>query len=375
MHHFHFCPNPACAYHQHAPKERWFVAAGFYVTKTFGKVQRFRCQACGKYFSTQTFSLDYFAKRKLAYPQIETLLSSSMSIRALSRFFSASCGTIQNRIDRLARQAIALQSMLRPHANPHESVCIDGFVSFDVSQYFPNNITLAVTADSQFFLAATHATLRRSGNTTEAQKHRMSLLYRACTFEPRSIERSFRELLDRLAQERMPQLWQPLILITDEKKEYRRALYSHPLFRLQNADHRLVHLTVHSTEPRTWYNPLFGANYMDRELRKDQAAHRRETVCFSRNVANMLNRFCVYMAWHNYAKPFRIKANRKARMTHAEAAGIPRELVATGRAWMFRERAFLSRLSLDLLDQKLWKRAFSTPLKTSAEYLPRYALA
>ncbi|MDQ7795902.1 MAG: hypothetical protein RDU47_03905, partial [Spirochaetia bacterium] len=105
MHHFHFCPNPACAYHQHAPKERWFVAAGFYVTKTFGKVQRFRCLACGKYFSTQTFSLDYFAKRKLAYPQIETLLSSSMSIRALSRFFSASCGTIQNRIDRLARQA------------------------------------------------------------------------------------------------------------------------------------------------------------------------------------------------------------------------------------------------------------------------------
>jgi hypothetical protein len=114
---------------------------------------------------------------------------------------------------------------------------------------------------------------------------------------------------------------------------------------------------------------------MDRELRKDQAAHRRDTDCFSRNVANMLNRFCVYMAWHNYAKPFRIKANRKARMTHGEAAGIPRELVAMGRAWMFRERAFVSRLSLDLLDQKLWKRAFSTPLKTSAEYLPRYALA
>jgi len=49
--------------------------------------------------------------------------------------------------------------------------------------------------------------------------------------------------------------------------------------------------------------------------------------------------------------------------------------VATGRAWMFRERAFVSRLSLDLLDQKLWKREFPTPLKTSAEYLPRYALA
>jgi len=101
---------------------------------------------------------------------------------------------------------------------PHESVCIDGLSPSMSLSTSPNNITLAVTADSQFFLAATHATLRRSGNTTEAQKHRMSLLYRACTFEPRSIERSFRELLDRLAQERMPQLWQPLILITDEKR-------------------------------------------------------------------------------------------------------------------------------------------------------------
>ena len=51
MHHFHFCPNPACTYHQHAPKAQWFVAAGFYATKAFGKVQRFRCSFCGKYFS------------------------------------------------------------------------------------------------------------------------------------------------------------------------------------------------------------------------------------------------------------------------------------------------------------------------------------
>jgi transposase-like protein len=129
MHHFHFCPNPDCIYHQHAPTERWFVAAGFYMTKTFGKVPRFRCSACGKYFSSQTFSLDYFAKRTLPYPKIELLLSSSMSIRSLARFFAASCATIQNRIDRLARQALALHKTLRSHANLHEAVCIDGFVS------------------------------------------------------------------------------------------------------------------------------------------------------------------------------------------------------------------------------------------------------
>jgi hypothetical protein len=375
MHQIPFCPNKDCGYHQQAPAGHWYVAAGFYPTKTFGKVQRFRCRACGTYFSTQTFSLDYFAKRTVSYPQLEVLLSSSMSIRALSRSFHASCATIQNRIDRLSRQALALHSRVRRFAQPHEAICLDGFVSFDVSQYFPNNITLAVTADSLFVLAATHATLRRSGRTTPAQQQRMRMLSRAWSFEPRCLERSFRDLLDRLARERPPQRHSPLILITDEKKEYRRALVQHALFRHQDEAHRVVHLTVSATQPRTWYNPLFAANYMDRELRKDQAAHRRETPCICRNVANMLNRFCVYMAWHNYAKPFRIKQAHTPPLTHAQAAGIAPHHVAAARAWMFRERAFFSRLSLDPLDEKFWKRRFPTPLKTSPEYLPRYALA
>ena len=375
MHAFTFCPNPDCPYHTHAPSERWFVAAGTYHTKAFGQVQRFRCRLCGTSFSTQTFSLDYFAKRSIPYPQLELLSSSSMSIRALARFFCASCATIQNRIDRLSRQALALHCRLRRYATPSEPVCIDGFVSFDVSQYFPNNLTIALTASSQFFLAATHATLRRSGRTTAAQQQRMHQLYTHCSFEPKCLERSFRELLDRLARERPPSRTCPLILITDEKKEYRRALVRHPLFCSQDEDHRLAHLTVNSTEPRTWFNPLFASNYMDRELRKDQAAHRRETVCFSRNVANMLNRFLVYACWHNYAKPFRINQQGVLKFTHAEAAGIPSSLVARGRDWMFRERAFLSRLPLDPLDLKFWKRLFPTPLKRTPEYLPHYALA
>ena len=96
MHSFSFCPNPACLYHEAAPKGRWFLRLGFYHTKCFGNVPRYRCKSCGHSFSSQTFSLDYFAKKILDYRQIERLVSSSMSQRALSRHFKVSLGTINN---------------------------------------------------------------------------------------------------------------------------------------------------------------------------------------------------------------------------------------------------------------------------------------
>jgi hypothetical protein len=46
-------------------------------------------------------------------------------------------GTIVNRIDRIARQAISLHATLRPRIAEGEPVSFDGLVSFDESQYFP----------------------------------------------------------------------------------------------------------------------------------------------------------------------------------------------------------------------------------------------
>jgi len=367
MHSFPFCPNPACLYHEAAPKGRWFLRLGFYHTKCFGNVPRYRCKSCGHSFSSQTFSLDYFAKKILDYRQIERLVSSSMSQRALSRHFKVSLGTINNRIQRLSHQSLAMHTLLRPRASHREPVCIDGFVSFDRSQYFPNNITISLGAHSQYILSLTHATLRRSGRCTDSQKRRKIILYRSLVFEKAALERSFSELLDQLYRERCSAYSSPLILITDEKCEYARALKLHP------SRFSIHHLTVNSKVPRTFQNPLFASNYLDRELRKDLADHRRETVCFPRNVANMLNRLVVYLGWHNYEKPYRI--GRDIVLTHAEVAGIERKAICKAREKQFQERAFLSRAGLSLLDKKLWLRSFPTPLKRKAEYVPAYAYA
>jgi hypothetical protein len=272
---FQFCPNQLCNLHLGEPPSGWFAPFGFYLTRTFGLVPRFRCRSCGKTFSTQTFSLDYYSKRKVDYPGLLDRHASSESLRALSRNLRLSCGTVQNRLDRLARQGIALHACLRRFADPKEAVCVDGMVSFDVSQFFPSEITLSITSGSRFVLDMSHATRRRSGTMKAAQRIRAAELYPRVSFERGAVGRTFRDILEGIGEDRVVRGGFPLVLITDEKKEYQHTLFNNPLFRDQDEAHRVAHLRVHSELPRTFFNPLFASNYLDREIRKDQANHRR----------------------------------------------------------------------------------------------------
>jgi hypothetical protein len=241
----------------------------------------FRCRACGKSFSTQTFSLDYYAKRVIAY-------------------------------DDLLKRHVGSES--------NENVCIDGFVSFDQSQYFPNEIV---------------ARSKDGVRTPCRQAH-----------------------------------------LLGHPGYSRQQSYSTPLpRRSQDEEHRIAHITITSTLPRTYANPLFASNYLDREIRKDQANHRRETTCFCRNVAKGMLRLVLYLIDHNYRKRFSIKARSSDTRVHAQIAGIDKAPIALELRKMFSERAFISNLTLPQTLDRIWRKRFTTPLTHSPEYLPAFTLA
>ncbi len=377
MHSFPFCPNPHCVWHTKAPDFPWAKPKGFYTTKAFGRVQRYQCSACHKTFSSQTFSLAYYVKKPVALSDILGRLQSGESLRAMSRNLGFSLRLLSNRIDRLARQALALHSQCLQARTGYDSVCIDGFVSFDTSQYFPSEIPIAITAHSQFILDVSHATRRRSGTMTPAQKKKAKELYERIPLERGALSRSFRDTLTSALSFQPPTALHPFVLITDEKPDYERVLFALNAFRTQTEQSRIVHLKIWSKLPRTLSNPLFSSNYIEREIRKDLANHQRETVCFNRNVANGMMRLSVYLMSHNYLKPFRIRAPKGSHpRTHAEAAGIPCALVEQ----FFAEltggiRAFLSRVHLSEPMQRTWEKRWKTPGKDTPEYLPKYALA
>ncbi len=367
-----FCPRPGCVHHLSPVEQSWFERDGHHETRAFGSVPRFRCKACGRNFSTQTFRVDYYAKKVVDYREFEELLASSMSGRALGRHFGLSPDSVQNRVDRLSRQALAVHSHLRAFADPREPVAIDGFQSFDRSQFFPNNITISVAGDSRFLLEATHATLRRSGSMTTDQKAKRAAHDRAVAYEASAIERSFAELLDQLARDRPPRKDQPLVLVTDLKKEYTSALAAHPLGSL--GKDRVARVLVSSRKPRTGWNPLFPVNYWDRELRKDQAAHRRETTCHARSASNGMARFWCYARYHNYRKRYLVGSRGNDRRKHADVAGIPKSVRLGLEGLFYQARAFFSRSSLTTPGMRAWLKLFPTPGTDWIGRIPAYAL-
>lgn len=370
-----FCPNSRCINHLTPIAKVWQRKTGFHSTVNFGRIQRYRCLSCGKTFSERTFSIDFYSKRAFDYRDLASRHNEGMSQRGISRAMGSSCGSVQLRIDKLARQAVAMHEALRPDAAHFEDICIDGLVSFDVSQYFPSEITIAISRETHFFIDISHATRRRSGTMTSQQKARSAMLYSRFTFERNAISRTFQDVLGTFETERAPQRTTPLVIITDEKKEYSRTIHRWNAWKTQDEDRRVAHVRINSKLARTRRNPLFSSNYLDREIRKDQANHHRESTCFNRNVANGMSRLALYLVCHNYLKKFNIKARISDDRSHAEVAGVKRNDIDKAVLRMFTKRAFLSRTSLAPTLRKIWEKEFNTPLQEKRNRLPAYAFA
>jgi transposase-like protein len=369
-----FCANPRCPHHLHDRADPYvdYVSWGSYRTAAFGQVPRFRCTGCGRTFSAQTFRVDYWLKRVYDYRDLTERLSSCSSIRAIGRAYHVAGKSIQNRVGRGARQALAFESRLSSTRRPDEDLVADGFESYCVSQFFPNNIHLLVGKRSQFVYESDHVTLRRKGRMTEAQKkrrERLDLLFRP---HPRGIERSFgrigASLLSVLSDEGRPSL----TLWTDEKKEYPRALSLAPCAAALLAEGRIAHRTVSSRAERTQANPLFSVNYLDRELRKDLHEHVRETACFGRNVNAQMERLTLYLFYHNYLKPHR---SAGPRLSHALVAGYDAGEIGRGLENLWETRAWHSHTELTESGEETWLRLRKTPLWNKPDYLPRHAAA
>ena len=361
-----FCPNPHCRKHDLKHRDTsWYESSGYYVTAVSGSIHRYRCRSCGMRFSEMSFSINYAAKKHLPYDYIFKQLKSAAGIRDIARDLKVSPAAIQNRIARMGRQAVAVHMKLKSTLRLNEDLVSDGFESFTVSQYFPNNIHLLAGKDSQYLYAFDYAYMARKGRMTEHQKRRNRYM-REKAQAGETITGSFMTIcrqIDRMLEKRIKKT---TVLFTDEKPQYRNVLAMWMFSR------DLAHVTVNSKAPRTLTSDLFSVNYLDREIRKDNANHVRQTVQFSRNVSNSMERLAIYGLYHNYLKPYRINSSED--LVHAEAAGMERKIITAELKSLFTRRRFFSRLESCVdADRKIWFKEFRTPGKEKNDYVPQYA--
>jgi transposase-like protein len=350
------CPEPQCPYHV-SPVGWRYKKIGFYRRQCpERRIQRYLCLHCRRSFSTQTFAADYWLKRPDLLERIFHRVLACSGYRQIAREYGVSPSTVQTHVARLGRHCLLFQELYRPGV--HEPVVLDGFESFEFSQYFPCHFNVLVGSKSHFFFGFTDSPLRRKGRMTAYQRQRREELERTLGRpDPGSIRKEVGELLRLCGLEEGA-----IVLHSDDHPAYPRAFLTLP--RLQ-----IEHRVTQSVVRRTTRNPLFPVNLLDLLIRHGSANHKRETIAFSKRRQSAAERLAILQVWRNFLKPY---SERNGGGTPAERLGLLGRALSAGE--VLGKRLFVSRIPLPRRLERYYRRLTVTvALSTNREHRLRYA--
>jgi len=357
-----FCPWVGCSAHRAGgASSARFRRHGVFLRQCDGRVvPRFRCLACGRTCSLQTFAVSYYLKRPALSVPIAAGLVAGSAHRQLARSLGCSPSTVTRRSARLGRHALLLSGLaLADMQAVPEPVVVDHFETFAFSQDNPVGIATVVGSRSWFVYALDPAPHRRGGRLSPAQRHRLAADRH---LQPRrgGYVRSFRRVLDFLAR-RVPDPT-PLTLVTDGHLSYARALERHP------DRHRFEHRTYpnpsrgpkgspRSPQARVRDRAMFPVDLLHGLMRHSCAHHRRETIAFGRRLNALLERGFLLAVWRNFVK------GRSERYRDAPSPAM--ELALTPHRWtwerLLAQRLFPSRLAVPDAWMSIYRREWATP--------------
>ena len=285
------CPNPNCHYHTGFSVHWPFKRKGYFTRAcTPHRIQRFTCLACGRHFSSQTFSVTYWQKRPGLIVPIASSVVGCMANRQMARALGCAHSTVTHQVARLGRHCLLWQARELRRLTIEGDVVVDGFEGFEWSQYHPFHHNMAVDVNSGYFLFHTDSPLRRKGRMTETQKRRR------CEIEaqlgrpdPQAVRHGMRHLLETVTKN-----VDTLTVRSDDHKAYPPAIRS-----LRCKVH---HLVTSSKAHRDRRNPLWEINLLDLMTRHSLAIHKRETIAWAKRRQAAIEKVAILQAWRNYCK-------------------------------------------------------------------------
>jgi transposase-like protein len=294
-----FCPNPNCRYHNEIKNGWHYKKSGFFSRQVRPyRIQRFTCLHCRRSFSSQTFSSTYWQKRPDIDFRLFTKATGCMANRQIARDLNVAPETINRHLARLGRHCFLFHTRMMRHAKPPKRVAIDGFVTFELSQYFPFHHHVAVEKDTDFFLYFTDSEVRRSGTmTTKQKRRRIELEQDLGRPNPSAVRKDVAELL-KVSVGSQPEI----TIYSDNHKAYPRAI--------QDIKLDCQHHITSSRDHRGVNNQLWEINLLDLVIRHGSANHKRETIAWSKRRQASAERLGVLLVWRNYMKSRREKSPR-----------------------------------------------------------------
>jgi transposase-like protein len=305
-----FCPNQNCKYHNPLQPKWPYHKHGAYHRHTDNRrIQRFFCRQCRTSFSTQTFSTSYWQKRPDLDAKIFMKTVGGMANRQIARDLQVDPATVDHKLARLGRHCLLFHDRMMANARPARAIVIDGFESFEFSQYFPFHHNLAIEKGTDFVIYFNDSELRRKGRMRPAQRARRQTLERQYGRpDHRAVEKGIAELLAVAVSGHSP-----VTVFSDDHPQYRRPLRRH----IGVSEHRVTP----GREHRDQHNALWEVNLAELLIRHSSANHRRETIAWSKRRQASAERLAIWLVWRNYV------CGRRQKDRHSETPAMARGML------------------------------------------------
>src|SRR6188768_2272370 len=244
------CPYRSCSAFA-SPESDSLRPHGHYLAKCRPHpIPRFRCRACRRTFSRQTFRMDYRDHRPDLNARLFRSLASGLGLRQTSRNLRLSLRCTELKFRKIARHLRRLNLNLRGPLPAEASFQLDELETFEGRRNTrPLSVPVLIERESRFVVWAESATIRPRGRMTPARR--------------RAVERDEKRFGRRRDQSRsrvrrtltrgrdIAECMSLVLLESDKKIAY--AALAEEVF----GNRRLVHHTTSSKLPRDIRNPLF----------------------------------------------------------------------------------------------------------------------
>jgi len=340
-------------------KDWQWIKVGSYRRKAHPqRIRRFQCKHCGVTFSSQTFSTTYWLRRPDIIGKLMNKVTSGACNSQVAFELGVSPATVDRQIYRLGRHCLLYHAKLMMNKPVFRDIGIDGFVSFEQSQYHPFHFHVAVDRQTAFFPYFIDSEVRRSGRMTDAQKAKRKILEELRGKpDPQAVRKDVRELLAYLTAGVVE-----MIVHSDDHKAYPLAMRGLPC--------RILHIVTSSKEIRDRLNKLFEINLLDLLIRQAEAEHKRETISYSKRRNCAAYKLAIFLVQKNYVKPKRVRGIKE---TPAQLIGLCRDRLTVGE--IMGRRLFVAQVGLEgRWSQYYWQEVATRALKINRRHDLKYAV-
>lgn len=276
-------------------------------------VQRYCCGVCERYFSDQSFRLDYRLRRPALTELAFLLLASKVTHRQSARVLGCARGTVHHRLELLGRHCRDFHARQRQRlkgALPAQ-FALDELETYETDRRLkPVTVPVLLHESTWFVLDLQVAPLpSRGGLSPQRAQRKQQLVAREGPRRSGStaaVRRCFESVAELLRPDSTG------LLRTDQKRTYvglKQALLPDGV----------THVQVSSKEPRGLENPLFRINRTLAMMRDGSSRLVRRTWAASKKREQLEKHLWVWAVYRNYVRRM---VNRTPEQSAASALGL-----------------------------------------------------